>query len=435
MGSMGRRQRLGIHLLKLSRSAEVMLVLSGLLQRGFGFLSSLVLARLVGVEAVGLYTSLQISSSSLTSPLSAPLANSATLVATEHKEHVSLRALVLAHLPPLAATGLLAALGSSALVLWWASQTTAWQQWPLWLPLFFVSLLSFSTLGSQMMAGLFHGAGKSLPLARVTMACTIFGILACWPVAAYFGVTGSLSLAATVLALPVLILAGLALLGKGAPSMQTQGLNNAISSGFKMALPNMVSTLIHNVVTWYCCIYLVQQHQGPSGVGLVTIGLQWMMLMQLPSLAWGGKMVADMGAAQQRTQQDLLQATRHWLSKSAWSTALIGLAVSSVGQLIAHLYHLQNTELPWLLAADALASVLLASTFVQERAFFCLGKQRAWLALSLVGDVIQLAVTMAWGPQSVLVVPLGSICSAFSIFAGGQWILKRLQPPFNSAQS
>jgi O-antigen/teichoic acid export membrane protein len=435
MRLMERSQRLGIHLLKLSRSAEVMLVLSGLLQRGFGFLSSLLLARLVGVEAVGLYTSLQISSSSLTSPLSAPLANSATLVATEHKGKVSLRGLVLAHLPPLAATSLLAALGSSALVIWWASQTTAWQQWPLWLPIFFVSLLSVSTLGNQMMAGLLHGAGKSLPLARVTMACTVLGILSCWPVAAYFGVAGALSLAAMVLALPVVILAGLALREKPAQSLPAHGLQGAISSGFKMALPNMLSTLIHNVVTWYCCIYLVQDRQGPSAVGLVTIGLQWMMLMQLPSLAWGGRMVADMGAAHQQSEQALQAATRHWLKKSAWSTASIGLGVASVANVIANMYHLENTVLPWLLAVNALASVLLASTFVQERAFFCLGRQRAWLALTLLGDVIQLGITVAWGTQSVLVVPVGCIFSALSVFAGGQWTLKRLQPHFNTAQS
>jgi len=428
MNLMGHQQRLGTRLLKLSRSANVMLVLSGLLQRGFGFLVSLVLARQVGLDAVGMYTSLQISSSSVTSPLSVPLANSATLVSTDHKGQVSLMALMSAHLPALAVTGLLAALGSGSLMLWSASQTAAWQQWPVWLPILFVSLLSVATLAGQMMAGLFHGADKSLSLAHVTMVCTALGILACWPVATYGGITGALCLATGVVALPSLLLVGLVLPEKNTGSATNRELRRAVASGVRLALPNVASTLIHNAVNWYCCIYLIQHSHGASGVGLVTIGLQWMMLMQLPTMAWGGRMVADMGAAQQQSPEDLRQMTRHWLRKCAWSTALIGVGVSGASTLIAHLYRLQETPLPWVLMANAVGSLLLACTFVLERTFFCQGKQRAWLFLSLLGDAIQMTATVMLVKHSVLVASVGCICSALLILAGGQWMLRRLHP-------
>ena len=74
------------------QSTNLMLVLAGLMQRGFGFLATLVLARLAGIESVGLYTGLQISASAITSPVSVPMANSATLVTARHLGHSGLRA-------------------------------------------------------------------------------------------------------------------------------------------------------------------------------------------------------------------------------------------------------------------------------------------------------------------------------------------------------
>jgi O-antigen/teichoic acid export membrane protein len=421
-------QVLHARLVSMSRSSDLMLVLSGLLQRGFGFLASLAMARQVGLDAVGLYTSLQISSNSLTSPLSAPLANSATLVATEHRNTHSLQSLMAAHVPALALTSALAALGTCILMQWSASQTVAWQHWPAWVPLLFVSLLSVSFLGSQFMAGLFHGVDRSLPLARVTMAATVVGILLCWPVATHAGIVGALALSVGVVAVPGLWLAVLAMRHRAFPPSETKGLSQAVWLRIWQALPNVASTLIRNGANWFCCIYLAQLHHGPAGVGLVTIGLQWMMLMQLPTMAWGGRMVADMGQAQQQSPLAMRQATLKWLRQCCLSTALIGLGVAAVSTWIARMYHLEDSPLHWVLVANAVVSLLMAATFVQERAFFCQARQRAWFVLSLLGDAVQVAVTLQLAHHSVLVISLGSVASALLVFVGGQWMLHRHQP-------
>lgn len=421
-------------LMSASRSPDLMLVLAGLLQRGFGFLASLAMARQLGLDAVGLYTSLQISANSPTSPLSAPLANSATLVATQHRHTHALPALMAAHAPALATTALLTALGSSALMHWSASQTSAWQQWPAWVPLLFVSLLSVSMVGSQFMAGLFHGVDRPLPLARLTMAATLVGVAACWPVATHGGIIGALTLSVGVVAVPGLCLAVLALRSRGTPKAHAQSLAPTVWRQLWQALPNVASTLIRNGANWFCCIYLVQLHHGPSGVGLVTIGLQWMMLMQLPAMAWGGRMVADMGQAQQQTSMAMQQSVSTWLRKCSLSTGMIGLLVAAASPWIAQMYLLESSPLRWVLAANALVSLLMAATFVQERAFFCQARQRAWFCLSLLGDAVQVALTLSLVQHSVLVVSLGSVASALLVFCGGQWMLKR-QQPFSAPQS
>lgn len=428
MSPIGGWQGLRARLASVGRSPDLMLVLAGLLQRGFGFLASLAMARQVGIDAVGLYTSLQISANSPTSPLSAPLANSATLVATQHRHTHALPTLLAAHAPALALTALLAALGSSALMHWSASQSMAWQHWPVWVPLLFVSLLSVSMLGSQFMAGLFHGVDRSLPLARITMVSTLVGVAACWPVATHGGIMGALALSVGVVAMPGLCLAAMAMRRQGMPPAQADKLAPIVWEQLWQALPNVASTLLRNGANWFCCIYLVQLHHGPSGVGLVTIGLQWMMLMQLPAMAWGGRMVADMGLAQKQSPLAMQQSIASWLRKCSLSTALIGLGVAAASPWIAQMYLLQNSPLPWVLAANALVSLLMAATFVQERAFFCQARQRAWFVLSLLGDAVQVALTLQLAHHSVLVISLGSVASALLVFCCGQWMLKRHQP-------
>jgi len=326
-------------------------------------------------------------------------------------------------------TGSLAALGSGALMWWSATQTAAWQQWPLALPLFFVALLSLATLGNQLMAGLFHGVRKSLPLAQVTMACTLVAIALCWPAATFGGIVGSLTLATAAVAAPGLILVGLALSDPNrTPPTSGPALRKEVLAQWFKSTPTVASTLIRNGVNWFCSIYLVQQYHGPAGVGIVTIGLQWMMLMQLPTLAWGGRMVADMATAQQQSADDMARVTRLWLVKCAWTTALLGLVVAAASPVLAHLYRLHDSPLPWVLAANALVSLCMAATFVLERTFFCQCRQRTWFALSLAGDAAQLALTFAFAHHSVVVMSLSSLCSALLVFIGGQWLLTRHHP-------
>ncbi len=415
------------------QSTNLMLVLAGLIQRGFGFLATLVLARLAGIESVGLYTGLQISASAITSPVSVPLANSATLVTARHLEHSGLRALLAAHTGALGFTALSVVMACVALTHFSDLGDKAKTFWPWWAPFLFVSLLAMSQLSSQVMAGLFHGAGRGLSVARLTLGSTCLGIVMCWPVVQLAGVPGLLGLSIAVVTLPALVMMRQAW-RDGSPhaaSPPDQSLLTAsVWQGARDALPSVVSTLIRNGASWFCCIYLAQTLHGAAGLGIVSIGLQWMMLMQFPISALGGRMVADLGQASLVGDQALRQSTQRWIKRCLWTTALISAGVALASPMIVWLYKQSDSPLLWVLPINAVVSVIISLTYVQERVFFCREWQKRWLVLSLLGDLAQVAFTLMLAHHSILIIAAGGLVSSTLVMVGGFWMLSR---PFNSS--
>jgi O-antigen/teichoic acid export membrane protein len=412
------------------QSPNLMLILAGLIQRGFGFLTTLVLARLAGIESVGLYTGLQISASTITTPVSVPLANSATLVTARHLEQ-GLKPLLAAHSGALGLTALSVVMACVALTHFSDLSDKARSVWPWWAPFLCVSLLALSQLLSQVMAGLFHGAGRGLPVARLTLISTCAGIVLCWPVVQLAGVPGLLGLSIAVVTLPALIMMRQA--WRDAPHTTNplvQNLKASVWQSARDALPSVASTLIRNGASWFCCIYLAQRLHGAAGVGIVSIGLQWMMLMQFPVSALGGRMVADLGQASSVGDQALRQSTQHWLKRCLWTTALISAGVAAASPLITWLYKQSAGPLLWILLINAAVSVIISTTYVQERAFFCREWQKRWLVLSLLGDLAQVAFTLTLAHHSILIIAAGGLVSSTLVMVGGFWMLSR---PFNSS--
>lgn len=412
-----------------SQSANLMLVFAGLIQRGFGFLTTLVLARLAGIESVGLYTGLQISASTVTTPVSVPLANSATLVTARHLDQ-GLRPVMAAHTGAIGLTAV--SVVAACLVLTHLSDMSgkAPSVWPWWAPFLCISLLALSQLLSQVMAGLFHGSGRGLPLARLTMVSTCLGIALCWPVVHLAGVPGLLGLSIAVVTLPAVIMMRQAWRDVPHAVTPAPNLKATVWQSARDALPSVASTLIRNGASWFCCIYLAQTLHGTAGVGIVSIGLQWMMLMQFPVSALGGRMVADLGQASSVNDQALRQSTRRWLKRCLWTTTLISVGVAAASPLIAWLYKQSAGPLLWILLINAAVSVIISLTYVQERAFFCREWQKRWLVLSLLGDLAQVAFTLMLAHHSILIIAAGGLVSSTLVMVGGFWTLSR---PFNSS--
>lgn len=414
------------------QSAKLMLIFASLIQRGFGFLTTLVLARLAGIESVGLYTSLQISASSIATTVSVPLSNSATLVTSRHLGQ-GLRSLLAAHTGVISLTALSMVMACIALMHFSNLSDKARSIWPWWAPVLAVSLLALSQLLSQVMAGLFHGAGRSLPVARLTLISTGVGIVLCWPTAHVAGVPGLLGLSIAVVMLPAMIMMRQAWRDAQQPNTNSppeQDLKASVWQSAQHALPSIASTLMRNGASWFCCIYLAQALHGAAGVGLVSIGLQWMMLMQFPVSALGGQMVADLGQASSVGDQALRQVAQRWLKRCLWTTVLISVGVVAASPLITWLYKQSGSPLLWILLINAAVSVIISMNYVHERVFFCREWQKRWLVLSLLGDLAQVTFTLTLAHHSILIIAAGGLVSASLVMAGGFWMLNR---PFNSS--
>lgn len=416
-------------LLNRARSADFLLVIAQLFQRGFGFLASLAIARISGLDAVGLYTSLQITSSTPTTPLSMPLANSANLVSSERASSVGLRALFAAHAPVSLVFGLIAACSSAALLGLAHGGTQTWVLLPASMAFLAVILLSWGQLLSQLASGIYHGADRAMEVARITATVTGSVMLLCIPVAWLTGMPGVLVLSVVAAVAPGLLLAARAFLSRKPPATHDKDLvplRQHATQGVKYAMPSVLSTVIRNGVSWLCAIYIAQQHHGAAGMGLITIGLQWMGMMQLPVGSWGGRIVAEFAAPAGASDQR--HKLRHWLIKCMGTTALIALVVALASPWIAGLYRADIQTMSVLLMINGMVSVIMAGTYVQERVAFCQGKQRQWLLLSLGADSVQVILTLLFAAHSIWVIAAGSLASALLVLIGAHWLLKKQAP-------
>lgn len=420
---------------RLVSTTDGLLVLANLATRGFGFLVSLVLARTAGIGVLGAYSSLQISSSAPITPLSLPLANTATLMATEHTAEHGLRAIGVAHRWIIGLFALVGAGGGCALLLLASSEAAAQdkQVMPLATGLVAVALLAASQLLTQFSVGLYHGAQRGRDCAQAIGVTMVVATLLCIPVVITWGIEGALTLAVMAAASPGMWLTWrLRTLPRPAhdisPAHQ-QALRHEAALRIRQALPSVISTIIRNGTSWFCCIYLAGRFHGPEGVGLVTIGLQWMMLMQLPISSWGGRIVSDLGAAHDRGPEDFNAALRQWFGKCMLVATVSSVAVAVAFPVLAQLYKVDAWHMTMLMAINAVASILAAATYVYERAAFCLKRQRAWLWLSGAADVCQIVFTLALAPQALLFIVAGPIVSAALLMVSARvFVLQRTGP-------
>ncbi|WP_290868581.1 hypothetical protein [Aquabacterium sp.] len=392
------------------RSPEAWLLASNLGSRLLGFVVSLLMSRLGGVQALGLYSGLLITSASPTTPMSAVLANNATILAARHHASLPMRRLLRAQWGVALASALMSValcwgmlsvsgLGRSGLLAWHSVMTVA-------------AGMVLGQVLTQTVVGLCHGAALSLQASWVVSAVTLVALLLAYPLIAVWGVAGGLWQAVGVALLPGVLL-GLWLWRRAGESEDAQeqaaSMAGEARQQWRQAIPNILATVLNNATNWISCIYLAERFHGHAGLGLVAIGLQWMALMQLPLSSWGGRVMRALAVAHGQSAGALgAELVRQFKRCGVVSMGAACLVWAGAG-LVADLYKVDRQTLVALFAINAAASALSSVNFVGERVFFCLGSQRPWLLMSVLAYVAQMGLTWVLIPHSILAVALGNL--------------------------
>lgn len=409
-------------------SPELWLLASNLLSRLLGFVVSLLVSRLAGVQALGVYSGLLMTGASPSTPMSAVLSNNATMLAVRHHPKVPLARLLRAHGPVFLLSAVLA--GGGCAVMLRSSTLMDSGLVSAGAVVLVAAGLVIGQLVTQLVLGLCHGADLSRQASMLVCAVTLLSLALVYPVLHTFGLPGVLWQAMLLALAPGLIIAWRFGGGGGDADAQLGGaaLQAETQQGFRQALPNVAATVVNNATNWVSCIYLAEKFHGHAGLGLVAIGLQWMALMQLPVTSWSGRIMRDLALAKEASHQAFRREIVRQMRKCLLVSGAASVCVLLVSAWVADLYKVDRTLLVQLFAINAVAATLAAVNVVYERAFFCLGSQRPWLLISTGAYVMQLCVTMAVISQSVLAVALGNLVAIAVVLAVvSVYLLKRLK--------
>lgn len=409
---------------RLVQSPAFWLYASQLLARGYGFLITLAIARLCGQASVGGYSAMLITCSSPTAPMALAMANSTSLMATEHGHAQGMQSILWANARNLVISGLVAGMGVALLL--WASGlehvpgVAPGFQWLAAMGLVVGMLLAPVTMGMA------HGMGLSRSAAQIVSGVQFMGMLAVYPMVLWGGVTAALGLTAVVTMGPLLVgLLGRRPNGAARSEVPRAALRQEAAQRFRQALPNVLSTVINNATNWLACIYLANRFHGHDGVAAVAISLQWLALVQLPVSSYSGRLMYDLGVANQSSRLALAAAMKRAALLCVGVTATMTVLIGAVSPFIADLYKLDRETFVSLLVVGGGAATLSGFTVVYERVFFCLSSQRPWLVLSTLAYLCQLALTFVLIPHSILAVPIGNAVGVGLLAIGVHVYLKR----------
>ena len=408
------------------RSPEVALLGSNLLARALGFVASLLVSRSLGVASLGVYSGVLITTASPTTPMSAVLANNATMLAVRHRADASMWQLLVSHAGLLLGSLLAAALGCGLML---ASGNL------LSSPLLDVRVLWLVAAGlvlgqllSQVAMGVCHGADLSRQAAWVSGGITLTALLLVYPVLHYFGLAGVMVQAMLVAVLPALAMAFLLRRGTQAAHasrVPRAALSQQVKALFWQAAPNMGATVVNNATNWVSCIYLAERFHGHEGLGLVAISLQWSALMLLPVTSWSGRVMRALTLAHEQGPAALQHEMARQIRRCVGVTLLAVLPVLVLGHVIAMLYKADAALLWPMLAINGLSALLAAVNVVYERAYFCLGEQRPWLRVSVLAYAAQMLLTLVMIHWTLLAVAVGNLLAIAMVMVVVSFNLKQ----------
>lgn len=384
---------------------------------------TLVIARMCGPSSVGGYSAMLITCSSPTAPMALAMANSSSLMATEHGRAQGMQRILWANARNLVVSALLASAGAGFLL--WVSGMNSLPgvpqgfQWIVALGLVVGMLLAPVTMGMA------HGMGLSRAAAQWVSLVQFAGLLSVYPVVRWGGLSAALILTMIVTMGPMLV----ALLGwHGAAAKDALAplgvLKQEAKHRFQQALPNVMSTVINNATNWLACIYLANRFHGHDGVAVVAVSLQWLALVQLPVSSYSGRLMYDLGVANQAGHAALAKVMKRAVIVCVGVTAVMTVLIGCASPWIADLYKLNRDTFVSLLVVGGGAATLSGVTLVYERVFFCLSSQRPWLLLSTLAYLCQLALTFALIPHSILAVPVGNAVGVAVLAIGVHVYLK-----------
>lgn len=392
---------------RLAGSPAMWLYANQLLARGYGFVMTLVIARLCGASSVGAYSALLITCSSPTAPMSLAMANSTTLMATQHGLQVGMKPILRANSVGLLVSAVLAMAGA-----WGLIYVSGLNQMPQMSPGYLalaVSGLVLALLLGPVVMGMAHGLGLSTPAAKLVCVVQVLALGLVYPLVSGWGLPAALALTVWVSMGSVMVLA-LGRSNKATPANVPDrvALRQEAFGRLRQAVPNVLSTVLNNATNWLACIYLAGRYHGHDGVALVAISLQWLALVQMPVSSYSGRLMYELAVAHQDGQASLARTMRRAVIRCLLITAGMLVLVGGTSPWIADLYRIDREWFVSLVLLGGGAAVMSGFTLVYERVFFCLHSQRPWLLFSTLAYFAQLALTFALIPRTILAVPLGN---------------------------
>ncbi|MEK8085786.1 hypothetical protein WNB94_05185 [Aquabacterium sp. A3] len=407
-------------------SPELWLLASNLLGRLLGFVVSLLVSRILGVQALGMYSGLLITTASPTSPMASALANNATMMGARGASPDFCWRLVRAHFGTLLLSAFAAFAGCLTMMQAVGLHDSVGLDWAL-----VVSVSAMLVLGQLLtpfVMGLAHGVNASRRAAMWSLAWTLTALLLAYSLITTVGLSGVLWLAAGAGVLPAMsLLVWMWWRGRNSEigSASDHELRGQAKQQFRRAIPSIAATVLNNATNWLACIYLAEASHGAAGVGLVAIGLQWMALMLLPLTSWNGRVMRALTIGQSEGAQAFGEAVRAQTVRCMLVTLATSFLVAVVTPWVADLYRVDKYLLWGLMTVNAVAATLFAVNFVFERACFCLSIQRVWLMASMAAYAVQLIFTFYFIAESILVVAIGNLLAITTLLLIMRRVIRR----------
>ncbi|MBA4109868.1 MAG: hypothetical protein C0487_09790 [Leptothrix sp. (in: Bacteria)] len=423
---MTRVERLQITL----RSPAFWLFFAALALRGYGFFVSLLLARWSGLQSLGSYSFLLITASSTSTPLSVALANAVTQATAHGQGPDRLRSAWRAARLPL----LLCVSISGGLALWLAFGASMGKDASSLGLMAMVPLLLALVVGqflTQTAQGVCAGDGRPQLMTIPTLVMTALGLVTTMAIMAAHGFLGALLVTALVGIVPALVVWWRT---TRKPALSEQALAEAppplpvminLWPYLRRAVPEIGANVLNSLTNWVCFMYLVMQAHGPLGLGFITVGLQWSVVMLLPANSWGGAIMHRLLQAQSKPGGDIDPViVRQELRRCLRVTLACCVAVLAASPGLAWLYKLELERLFLLLLLNAASALVLSHNFVYERVFVCRQIQNRWLWISGGAYAVQMVLTLAFIETTIYAVAVGNLVALLVVWMASRYELR-----------
>jgi O-antigen/teichoic acid export membrane protein len=401
----------------LSRQFDAMMnhprlwiLLASLATRGAGFLTSLLISRLVGVSALGVYSAMVNTASLVATPFAQVMANNATVLGAVgersdpevYREHARASFLL--------AFGL-AGLSGVAFVLLYVFVLGGIATHSAVLVGVGLCVVAGQIIGSVSL-GFLYGAGEFMLASRISFLVALIACPLSYPIISSYGLGGGLALLLLITLVPPVLMATKVLVHTLGKAENQGGYRRvaivAVRSHFRRALSTIATITINSGTNWFLTIYLVQAFYGAAGVGVFAVAGQWLNLMLIPTTSWGGVAVKSLSDAVATGDSKIMWHVAFGLMrKNLIVTLALTCAISMAAGFIARAYGLVDTEVVALIWINAGCALIGAVNNIFERFLLVLDRQTWWLAFSLISFVVQACFTVLLISSGLWVVAAG----------------------------